>query len=149
MKRSSLDQAIDALAHTGDPSSLADHLADDVELDVAVTVDIPAPMRRIGKRAVLEQLRRARADTGSGDRQREVLANGERVVVLHDERVAAGSGLAIGSACAVVLDVRDGIVARIAIHYELEPALRPASRASRDPRAWSDDDDLVAAEADA
>lgn len=149
MKRSSLDQAIDALAQTGDLGSLADHLADDVELDVAVAVDVPAPLRRFGKRAVLEHARRARADASVAQRQREVLADGERVVVLRDERVTAHGGLAIGSACAVVLDVREGAIARVAVRYELQPAVPCARPASPTAQAWSDDDDLVAAEADA
>ena len=142
MKRSSLDKAIEALAQTGDLDSLSDHLADDVELDVAVTVDVPAPVRRFGKRAVLDHFRRAGATPGPAERQREVLADGERVVVLRDERVTARSGLAIGSAYAVVLDVRHGAIARVAIHYELQPAM-PTGRASRDRR------DLVTAEAGA
>ena len=121
MKRSSLDQAIAALARTGDLASLADHLADDVELDVAVTVDLPAPVRRYGKRAVLEHLQ-SKPDANRSERQQEVLADGERVVVLRDERVMAKSGLAIGSAHAFVLDVRHGAIARVGIRYELQPA---------------------------
>lgn len=121
MKRSSLDQAIEALAQTGDLASLADHLADDVELDVSVAVDLPAPVRRSGKRAVLEHLRQTKPGVARPERQREVLADGERVVVLRDERVMAKSGLAIGSAHAVVLDVRQGAIARMAVRYELQP----------------------------
>ena len=121
MKRSSLDQAIEALAQTGDLALLADHLADDVELDVAVTVELPAPVRRSGKRAVLEHLRKTKTGADRPERQREVLADGERVVVLRDERVMANCGLAIGSAHAVVLDVRQGAIARLAVRYELQP----------------------------
>ena len=145
MKRSSLEEAIEALARGGDLAALAEHLADDVELAMAVTVDVPPPVRRVGRRAVGEHLRGSDLRAGPVQRQREVLAEGERVVVLRDGRVAAPGGLAMEAACAVVLDVRQGVVARVAIHYELQPTL-PAALASRDS---SDDDDLIAAEADA
>jgi hypothetical protein len=120
---------------------------------MAVTVDLPPSTRRIGKREVLEHLQRASLSSPPVDEggPRQVLADGERVVVLQDERVAGGVGLTIRSERALVLDIRDGAIARIGIHYELYPLMRaPARRAaSARMRRPVDDDDLVTSEVEA
>jgi len=120
---------------------------------MAVTVDLPPSTRRIGKREVLEHLRRAargfpHVDEGG---PRQLLADGARVVVLQDERVAAVSGLSIRSECALVLDIREGAIARIGVHYELYPLMRAPARRAATARARSKliDDDLVASEIEA
>lgn len=146
MKRTSLEHAIEALARSGDLAAIADHLSDDVELATAITVDVPPPTRRVGKRAVVEHLRGGNVGPSAAPRHGEVLAEDERIVVLRDARLAAPGGLAMDAACAVVLDVRHGAIARIAIHYELQPTL-PAMAVTR--RDSSRDDDLVPTEADA
>jgi ketosteroid isomerase-like protein len=150
MTRSSLDSAIAKAARTGDLASLASHLADDVELHVAITVHVPPPLRRAGKLAVLEQLRGMGRTSPHAPREpRELVADGDRIVALCDGGLATHSGVTIPSECALVFDVRGDSIARLGLHFELRPALQgPASDGARMPvrRERSDDDDVVAAE---
>ena len=105
---------------SGDLSSLHGYFADDVELKIAMAVGPPVPGER-SKRSVIDRLQ-GLANVPPNHGAPEFVANGERVVAFWDESILLRSGLAIRSQCTLVFDIRDGLIARFAIHHDLSPA---------------------------
>lgn len=121
MVSSNVQDAIAEVVESADFRPLFEHLADDVELRVAVAAS-PVTHERRGRQRVLDYF--ANADK-SGivpvERSPDLFASGDRIVAFVDGSVPLGTGVTIRSGCALVFDVRDGAIARLGIHYELSP----------------------------
>jgi ketosteroid isomerase-like protein len=128
------DAIRDAIA-SGDLCSLHGYFADDVELGIAMAVGPPVPGAR-SKRSVIDRLQRL-ASVPPDHEAPEFVVNGERIVAFWDESFSFRSGLVMRSQCTLVFDIRDGLIARFAIHHDLSPAraAMPERRIERHPRS--------------
>ena len=124
-----LQDAISYAVETGELSFLHAHFSDDVELRIEMAVG-PIISTSQGKASAIDRLQNfGKVVVAPYDEVPEINANGDRVVACWDETVFLRSGLALGVQCALVFDVRDGSIVRVAIHHDLVPVrasgLRP------------------------
>ena len=118
--------AIERTLEVGDLSYLDDYLAEDVELRVGFGVGTSISACR-GKRVVASRLAQAADEIMPA--VPEFAATGERVVALCDERVPLRSGLAMNVQSALVLDIENGLITRLAIHHDIAPSHASVERA--------------------
>ncbi|HEX4882708.1 MAG TPA: hypothetical protein VFX05_01135 [Casimicrobiaceae bacterium] len=144
-----VQEAVRHAVERGELAPLFDHFTDDVE--VAVTLNLPASAHRTcrGRQSAIVSLGASDDARRPPRAAQDVFGNDERIVALLDQGLATGPGLAVRSECVLVLDLRDGAIARLAIHHELFPVLPavPAAVAGEAPRDPPHDDLPVPAEA--
>jgi len=127
MLRSDVQDAIAGVVDNADFRPLFDHFADDVELRVAVAAS-PVIHERRGRERVLDYFTNGGVSgTAPVERAPDLFASGDRIVAFVDGSVPLGAGVTIRSGCALVFDIRDGAIARLAIHYELSPEVDACS----------------------
>ena len=120
---------------SGDLASLEAWLAEDVELNVAVTAG-PAGLRDRRKAPVLERLRQLGDPNRPPDTEAaSFLGNGQRIVAFWDEAVPLSTGIGLRCECTLVFDLRDGCIARLTLHHELVPVSGERGAASLAPPA--------------
>jgi ketosteroid isomerase-like protein len=120
-----MHDAIRIAAEAADFRPLFDYLADDVELTVSIPVQAPVSIERRGRQSVIRHLRGfEEADTPRKKNAADVFGAGERIVAFRDMSLTIGGALRVRSECALVFDVRDGVITRLAINHELSNASR-------------------------
>lgn len=127
MRSEGLDESIRTAAETAKFDRLFDHFADDIELRIAVATPSPASEWRHGRPSVIARLQRLYgngAPTGEGPV--DVYSSGERVVACRNASFAIAGGLTIRDECALVFDIRDGLIDRLVIQHELSALLDKA-----------------------
>ena len=113
------------VAETADFRTLFDWFSDDVELRTTMAVTSSTGHERRGRESVIHQLQNLRnAAKSRTEDPIEFFAGSERFVACHDEAVAIAAGLDLRCERTLVFDVHHGLITRIAIHYELSPAVR-------------------------
>jgi len=123
MSSCDVQDAIVEVVESADFRPLFAHLADDVELRVAVAASAVTHERK-GRQRVLDYFTSAEpCDLVALDRSPDVFASGDRIVAFVEGSIPLGNGVTIRSGCALVFDVRDGTISRLAIHYELSPEI--------------------------
>jgi ketosteroid isomerase-like protein len=127
-----IQDAIRRAAESSDFRALFDHVADDVELSIAVTAGPRGVRQCRGKRCVIDRL----FDIGDAGwraaRRVEFVVHDDRVVALRDEPIVVPTGLLLRCECAMVFDVHDGAITHIALNHELSPVWQPAARRLRE-----------------
>jgi len=112
------------VAKAADFRSLFDHISDNVELRLTMAVASSTCSERRGRHSVIRYLQSLGGTVQPRiEELTEVFAHGERCVVCHDEGIATPGGLSLRCARTLVFDVHKGFITRIAIHYELSPAM--------------------------
>lgn len=125
-----LQDTIKCAIETGALSFLHDHFSDDVELEIRMAIEPLASVAR-SRPDVIDRLRDFdKVASAPGHGAPDVIANGERVVACWDEWVSLRSGASIRVQCTMVFDLREGSIARLAIHHDVSP-LRTSTRAQR------------------
>ena len=119
-------QAVERALELSDLSYLDDYFAEDVELRVGLAVG-PSLSACRGKQIVASRLAQAADELMPA--VPEFTATGERVVALCDERVSLRSGLVINVQSALVLDIENGLITRLAIHHDIAPRRASVERA--------------------
>jgi hypothetical protein len=122
MMNRTLQDTIKQAADTNDFRSIFDRLANDVELQVTVDIAPSAHRVRRGRQSVMDQLQ-SRDGVAAISSPLEFFAEGSRFVACSDETFAIGSGVSMRSERTVVVDVRNGTITRIGIHYDVTPAV--------------------------
>ena len=111
-------------AKTANFDLLFDRLSDDVDLKVTMSVASSTCSERRGRQSVIRHLQSLGSAGASGiEEPTEFFADGARCVVCHDEGIAIPNGFTLRCERTFVFDVHEGLVTRIAIHYELSPAV--------------------------
>jgi ketosteroid isomerase-like protein len=122
-----LVEAVQCAAEHSDFLPLCEHLAEAVTLTIAVAPGACAPRPVRGIREVVQHL----ADLGDRGWPAlqgpvEMVVSGKRIVAFRDERVTTPTGLTLRCECALVCDVRDDAIVRLAFNHELSPVWDPA-----------------------
>ena len=65
------------------------------------------------------------ADSAPLEEAVDVFVGGERIVCSRNTTVMTGTTFTISNECTLVFDVHDGLISRLAMHYELSKSLEP------------------------
>jgi len=119
-----LQDVIKIAAETGSFDPLFSYFADDIELRISVALQSPATESRRGRWSVIRRLQRLYSgDSPTSDEPVDVFSSGNRIVACRYASVAIAGGLSIRDECALLFDIRNGLIEHLGIHHELSTLL--------------------------
>jgi len=124
MDSKGLHDAIRIAAETGRFDPLFGYFADDIELRISVALQSPASESRRGRRSVIGHLQRLHSSGSlTSEEPVDVFSSGNRIVACRYASVAIAGGLTVRDECALLFDIRDGLIEHLGIHHELSTLL--------------------------